>query len=165
MNRILIEALEISREFESATFVGAVAVILHADRKRRTLDLDFAVNSEIADDDYLDLGYVLDAYTHKKYSPRGYKIDVYDRRGLNDIPLDYILDRAKTFCVGGGKLRAISLEGLIVSKFRSWRPKDRMDLRRIARNCGEGIDWDEIDLLAKHDVELAGIRKELSEMM
>ena len=165
MNRILIEALEISKEFESAVFVGAVAVILHADRKRKTFDLDFAVEEEIADDEYLDLGYVMDIHTRKKYSPRGYKIDVYDRRGLNDIPHDYILDKAKTFCVRGGKLRAISLEGLIVSKFRSGRHKDMMDIRRIVKNCGECIDWDEITFLAKHDVELAAIRKQLSEMM
>lgn len=40
-----------------------------------------------------------------------------------------------------------------------------MDIRRIVRNCGESIDWDEIAFLAKHDVELAAIRKQLSEMM
>lgn len=165
MNRILQEALEIAREFESATFVGAVAVILHTEEKRRTHDLDFAVRGEIEDDEYADLGYVVDTHTRKKYSPRGYPIDIYDRRGLNGIPLGYILDKAKTFFVGDGKIRAISLEGLIVSKVRSGRPKDKMDMRLIARKCGEAIDWDEIALLSKHDVELAEMRRDLGEMM
>lgn len=70
MNRILQEALEISREFEPATFVGAVAVILHTEEKRRMDDLDFAVRGEIEDDEYADLGCVVGIHTRKKYSPR-----------------------------------------------------------------------------------------------
>lgn len=98
-------------------------MILHAEDKRQTADLDFAVGEEITDGEYADLGYVVDIHTRKTHSPLGYKIDICDRRGINEMPHDYILDRAETFCVRGGKLRAISLEGLIVSKFRPWRPK------------------------------------------
>lgn len=165
MNRILQEALEIAREFESATFVGAVAVILHTEEKRRTRDLDFAVDEEVMDDEYADLGYVVDIHTRKKYSPRGYPIDVYDRREIGGISLDYVLSKAKTFCVRGEKIRAISLEGLIVSKYRAGRHKDMMDIRLLVKKCGEDIDWDEIALLSKHDVELAKMRHDLGQMM
>ena len=137
----------------------------HSEEKRRTTDLDFAVRGQIEDDDYADLGHVVDIHTRKKMSPRGYGIDVHDRRVIGGISLDYILDKAKTFSIGGGTLRAISLEGLPVLKHRAGRGKDTMDMRLLARTRGRDIDWDEIARLSKHDVELAAIRDKTDRMM
>ena len=110
----------------------------------------------------------MDVRTRKKTSPRGYKIDVYDRRGGgggSGIPLDYILDNAKTFSVGGGTLRAISLEGLLVLKHRAGRAADGTDIQLLARTRGRDIDWDEIARLSRHDAELAAMRDGMDRMM
>lgn len=49
--------------------------------------------------------------------------------------------------------KAISLEGLIVSKFGAGRDADIEDLRRLTARRRSKINWNEIEHLAKSDAE------------
>ena len=77
MKPIIREAVYISQDFGDATFVGAIAVMLHADKQRQSQDLDFVVAEQIGIDEFLDKGYKINWQKNKKFTPRGYKIDVY----------------------------------------------------------------------------------------
>ncbi len=55
-------------------------------------------------------------------------------------------------------VNVISLEGLIVSKFRAERDQDIEDLQRLAIHCSSRINWDEIKNLAKNDMEYSNIK-------
>ena len=57
MKPIIREAVYISQDFGDATFVGAIAVMLHADKQRQSQDLDFVVAEQISVDEFLDKGY------------------------------------------------------------------------------------------------------------
>ena len=94
MMPLIREAVCISQDFGTATFVGAVAVTLHAGEQRQSMDLDFVVAEQITSDEFLDKGYTVDQQSGKKFTPRGYKIDVYEKRDLNNIPLEYIVKTA-----------------------------------------------------------------------
>ena len=159
MMPLIREAIHISRDFRTATFVGAVAVTLHAGEQRQSLDLDFAVAEPITTDEFLNKGYKIDQQSGKTFTPRGYKIDVYSERDLNDIPLDYIIKTATAISVSerGATVNTISLEGLIVAKFRAGRDQDIKDLQRLAIRCGSKINWGEIRHLAKSDTEYSQI--------
>jgi len=85
------EAVYISQDFGTATFVGAIAVMLHTDEQRQSQDLDFVVAEQITNDEFLDKGYKIDQQNDKKFTPRGYKIDVFDKRDLNDIPIELLV--------------------------------------------------------------------------
>ncbi len=56
-------------------------------------------------------------------------------------------------------VNAISLEGLIITKFRAGRDQDIEDLQRLAIRCSSRINWGEIKNIAKTDVEYARIRQ------
>ncbi|MDE0090465.1 MAG: nucleotidyltransferase [Thaumarchaeota archaeon] len=134
MNPIISEAIRISRDFEGATFVGAVAVMLHAREQRQSTDIDFVVIERITDAEFLEKGYTIDTLKNKKFTPGGFKIDVYHERDLNCIPLKHIVETAATIPVdkNGTTVRIISLEGLIVSKFGAGRDADVEDLQWLA---------------------------------
>ena len=162
MKPLIREAVYISQDFGTATFVGAIAVMLHTDEQRQSQDLDFVVAEQITTDEFLDKGYKIDQQRDKKFTPRGYKIDVYHERDLNDIPLDYIIKTAAAIPVDkkkGTTVNAISLEGLIVAKFRAGRDQDIEDLQRLAVRCGPKINWDEVRGLAKSDTEYSEIQQ------
>ena len=54
-----------------------------------------------------------------RYTPRGYKIDIY-ARDVSGIPIEKIIETAKDVEVKkGATLRAASTEVLVVSKFRA----------------------------------------------
>lgn len=160
MMPIVREAVLISRDFEYATFVGAVAVMLHTGEQRQSMDLDFVVAAQVTVDEFLAKGYTIDPRNDDKFTPRGYKIDVYHGRDLNGIPLQDIIETAEAIRVGkkGTTVDAISLEGLVVAKFRAGRDQDLEDLRRLAIRCGPRINWDEIGRLAKSDTERIKIK-------
>lgn len=160
MNPIIKEAVYVSQDFGDVTFVGAVAVMLHAGEPRLTRDLDFVIAKQITDDEFLEKGYTIDPQG-KKYTPRRYKIDVYSKRSLNDIPLDYITRTATAIPVNkkGTTVNAISLEGLVVAKFRAGRDQDIEDLKRLAVACDSQINWDKIKRLTKHDTEYSEIKQ------
>ncbi len=141
--------------------MGAIAVMLHTDEQRQSKDLDFVVAEQISNDEFLDKGYKIDLQKGRKFTPRGYKIDVYDKRDFNKIPLDYVIETAAVIPVDnkGTTLNAISLEGLIISKFRAGRDQDIEDLQRLAIRCSSRINWDEIKHLAKNDAEYSNIEQ------
>ena len=161
MTPLVREAVLISRDFKSATFVGAVAVTLHTGEQRQSMDLDFVVAEQIPTDEFLSKGYKIDPQRGTKLTPRRYKIDVYHKRDLNGIPLGHIISTAAAISVDrkGTTVNAISLEGLVVAKFRAGRDQDLEDLQRLAIRCGPKISWGEIGRLAKSDTEYAQIRQ------
>ncbi len=57
MNPLIREALRITLDFDTATFVGAIAVMLHTGEQRQSQDLDFVVAEQIDVDEFLDKGY------------------------------------------------------------------------------------------------------------
>lgn len=137
MKPIIREAIEITNDLGKVTFVGAVAVILQTNEFRQSQDIDFVMADEISNEELLDKKYkiVHENGKEKKYTPRGYKIDIYSSRDLNDIPLQTIMNKAQEIKVDkkGNKVNAMSLETLIVSKFRANREQDNEDLNRIAK--------------------------------
>ncbi|KEQ56391.1 Nucleotidyl transferase of unknown function protein [Marine Group I thaumarchaeote SCGC AAA799-P11] len=135
--------------------------MLHTDEQRQSQDLDFVVAEQITNDEFLDKGYKIDLQRGRKFTPRGYKIDVYHERSLNDILLEYIIKTADTIPVDnkGTTVNTISLEGLIVAKFRAGRDQDIEDLQRLSIRCESKIDWNEIKNLTKNDVEYHNIEQ------
>ena len=163
MMPLIREAVCISRDFGTSTFVGAVAVTLHTGEQRQSMDLDFVVAEQITSDEFLDKGYTVDQQSGKKFTPRGYKIDVYEKRDLNNIPLEYIVKTAAAIPVDkkGTAVNVIALEGLVVTKFRAGRDQDIEDLRRLAVRCRSKINWSEIRHLAKSDIEYSQMEQAL----
>lgn len=159
MTPFMREAIEISKDFDNVVFVGAVAVILHTREQRHSEDLDFVVAGQITKEQFLDKGYYVDPHTDEKFTPRRYKIDVYQNRNLNDIPLNYIINTASSIILGkDATVRAISLEGLITSKYRAGRDQDIRDLQQLAFRCSSNIGWNEIQNLSKNQEEFRNIQ-------
>ena len=161
MNPLIKEDVCITQGFGAATFVGAIAVMLHTNEQHQSQDLDFVVAEQISNDEYLEKGYKIDLQKDKKISPRGFKIDVYDKHDFNEMSLEYIIETAAVIPVDkkGTTVNAISLEGLIVSKYRAGRDQDIEDLQRLAIRCNSKINWNEIAKLAKNDVEYSNIKQ------
>ena len=61
----------------------------------------------------------------------------------------------------GTAVNVITLEGLVVTKFRAGRDQDIEDLRRLAVRCRSKINWNEIRYLAKSDMEYSQIEQAL----
>ena len=164
MNPFIKEAVYISQDFGTATFVGAIAVMLHTKEQRQSQDLDFVVAEQITTDELLDKGYKIEQQGDKKFTPRGYKIDIFSDRDLNGITLKYIIETAAVISVDkkGTTVNAISLEGLIVAKFRAGRDQDIEDLQRLAVRCGSKINWDKVKYLTKSDTEYLEIQQAIS---
>jgi len=140
LNPIIKEAVEITKELGHVTFIGAVAVILQQGRQRASEDLDFVVAEQIPDETFLNLKYTND--NDVWYTSRHYKIDVYHSRDLKGIPLQQIIDTADEIKVKKGTtVRAICLEGLMVSKFRAARTQDIEDLKYLASNCYKRVNY------------------------
>lgn len=92
------------------------------------------------------------------YTPRNYKIDVYDSRDLNEVPLERIIETRATIPVGKNKtVNTICLEGLIVVKYRAKRDQDLSDLSLIAMYCFKKIDWKLLHTFTKDDIEFRQI--------
>ena len=163
MNPLIKEAVYISQDLGDITFVGAVAVMLHTGEQWQSKDLDFVVAKQITVDEFLDKGYKIDLQG-KKFTPRNYKVDVYHERNLNGIPLDYIIKTATAIPVDkkGTTVNSISLEGLIVTKFRAGRDQDMEDLQRLTVRCSSKINWDEIKCLVKSDTEYSEIEQTIN---
>ena len=89
---------------------------------------------------------------------------MYHERDLNGIPLEHIIKTATPIPVDkkGTTVNAISLEGLIVVKFRAGRDQDIEDLQMLAIRCNTKINWDEIKYLAKSDLEYSEIRQAIN---
>ena len=161
MNPYIEEAILITKDLGDATFVGAVAVFLHTRKSRESQDLDFVVAEQITREQYLNLNYrfIVENGKERIYTPRNYKIDVFDSRDLNDIPLNKIIETRTAISVDkkGTIVYAICLEGLIVAKFRSNRDQDQSDLSLIAMYCYKKINWKFLQTFTKNDIELRQI--------
>jgi len=101
LNPYIEEAVLITQDLGDATFVGAVAVFLHTKKSRESQDLDFVVAEQITREEFISLKYRFINENGKEvtYTPRNYKIDVYDSRELNDIPLETIIATRATITV------------------------------------------------------------------
>jgi len=165
MKPIIREAFNITKDLGSVTFVGAVAVILQTNEFRQSQDIDFVIANEISNEELIEKQYRIrqENGKEKKYTPRGYKIDMYSLRDLNDIPLQTIIDNAQAIPIDnkGGTVNAMSLETLIVSKFRANRAQDNEDLDRIAKTRYGDIQEDKLKELTKNDTELKDIQSTL----
>ncbi|MEX0861766.1 nucleotidyltransferase [Nitrosopumilus sp.] len=165
MKPIIREAFNITKDLGSVTFVGAVAVILQTNELRQSQDIDFVIANEISNEELLNKQYriVQENKKEKKYTPRGYKIDIYSSRDLNDIPLQTIIDKAQAIPIDnkGNTVNTMSLETLIVSKFRANRDQDVEDLNRIVKTRYKDISVDNLRELTKNDTELKNIQNTL----
>jgi len=161
MKPIIREALNITNDLGPVTFVGAVAVILQTNELRQSQDIDFVIADEISNEELLNKQYkiVQENGKEKKYTPRGYKIDMYSSRDLNDIPLQTIINNAQAIPIDkkGSTVSAMSLETLIVSKFRANREQDNEDLNRIAKTRYNDIKKYKLNELTKSETELKEI--------
>ncbi len=165
MNPYIEEAVLITQDLGDATFVGAVAVFLHTKKSRKSQDLDFVVAKQITREKFLNLEYKFVEENGKEriYTPRNYKIDVYDSRELNEISLQRIIDTRATIPVDkkGAAVNAICLEGLIVTKHRANRDQDHEDLSLIAMYCYRNIDWKILKTFTKNDLEFRQIATDM----
>lgn len=152
------EAALVTQELGNVIFIGAVAVILHTGVQRQSADIDFVAMRDITKEEFLDKDYKVDFYSEKLYTPRGIKIDLYKGRDLAGIPLDYIRNTAVSKYVSGVAVNIISLEGLIISKYRSGRNIDVNDFKLLMHGCSNQIDWHEIERLVKSDTELLDLK-------
>lgn len=160
MNPYIEEAVLITKDLGDVTFVGAVAVFLHTGKSRESKDLDLVVAEQIPRERFLDLNYrfINENGKERIYTPRNYKIDVYDSRDLNEVPLERIIETRATIPVGKNKIvNAICLEGLIVVKYRAKRDQDLSDLSLIAMYCFKKIDWKLLHTFTKDDIEFRQI--------
>lgn len=161
MNPYIEEALLITEDLGDATFVGAVSVFLHTGKSRESQDLDLVVAEQIPRERFLDLNYkfINEKGKERIYTPRNYKIDVFDSHALNEIPLARIIQTRATIPVGKKNkfVHAICLEGLIVAKYRAKRDQDLSDLSLIAMYCYKKIDWKLLRTFTKDDVEFRQI--------
>ena len=161
MNPYIEEAVLITKDLGDATFVGAVAVFLHTGKSRESKDLDLVVSEQITREQFLDLNYrfINENGKERIYTPRNYKIDIYDSRDLNEIPLNRIIETRTTILVDKKKttVNVICLEGLIIAKYRAKRDQDQTDLSLIAMYCFKKIDWKLLQTFTKDDVEFRQI--------
>lgn len=161
MNPYIEEAVLITQDLGDVTFVGAVAVFLHTGKSRESKDLDLVVAKQITREQFLDLNYrfITENGKERIYTPRNYKIDVYDSHDLNEIPLDKIIETRATITVDKKQttVNAICLEGLIVEKYRAKRDQDLSDLNLIAIYCFKKINWKLLHTFTKDDIEFRQI--------
>lgn len=80
-----------------------------------------------------------------RYTPRGYKIDIYTL-DVSGIPIDRIIATAKDIEVRKGvSIKAASVEVLAVSKFRAAAKRkgtDDVDVCTLVQSKYKEIDWD-----------------------
>jgi hypothetical protein len=169
LHPLIREALEITEDLGQVTFVGAVAVFLHAMNTRESQDLDFVMAKPITREELLDKHYrfIIENGREKIYTPRNYKVDIYSDRPLNKIPIKTIIETSKDFEVDkkGHKVNAMGLEALILAKFRANRPtQDYPDLRALAVQRLKQIDWKALEKLSGSKTEFDGLKNSLEYM-
>jgi hypothetical protein len=134
------EAVRITHELGDVVFVGALAVNRYV-RFRQTKDIDLAMAGPLDESKLGRLGYARKGGpSNSWYTPREVQVDIYTR-DVGRIPVDWILRTAVSFSVGSNRIRAFSLEGLMVSKLRAGRSQDVADLRHLAARRGREIRW------------------------
>jgi hypothetical protein len=99
-----------------------------------------------------------------RYTPRGYKIDIYTR-DVSSIPISRVVTTAKDIDVGKGVIiKAASVEVLVVSKFRAAAKRkgtDDVDIRTLAQRKYKEIDWDVLKSMTESEIEFQRIKDQM----
>ncbi|AIC16411.1 hypothetical protein [Nitrososphaera viennensis] len=166
MHPLIQEAIRITEDIGDVIFVGAVGIFLQTKATKESQDLDFAVAKELRAELLDERGYFVRKTKGKeaRYTPRGYKIDIYTR-DVSGIPIDKIIDTAKDIEVRKGvTLKAASIEVLAVSKFRAAakrRGTDDVDIRTIVQRKYKHIDWNVLKSLTEGEIEFKRIKDQM----
>lgn len=129
----------------------------HIGPHRQTRDVDFVIASSVNEDELLRKGYK--KFRDRKetwYSPRNVKIDIFTR-DVNRIEITKILDTSVAKPVGKNTIRVMSLELLLLSKFRAGREQDIQDIQEICIRQGEKVRLEELEELAT-EIEVTNLR-------
>lgn len=146
MNPLQREALVVTEELGDVVFVGAVAVLSYLGwRHRATRDLDLAMASKLNREELEQLGYRMYPERGKEVlrSPRGFKIDIF-YNDVSGIPVRVIYKTARKIQVGKTRIKAASLEVLLLAKWRASRPsrpQDREDFITLCEKRGKDVNW------------------------
>lgn len=162
MNKLLNEALEITKELGDVIFIGALATYLHTKSRRDSQDLDFVVPSPVSDDQLLAKKYQKSpAGKQPWFTPRGVKIDIYTK-DIPGVSFGAIVKYSMTFPVGKkGSIRALGLEPLVVAKHTAQRDQDIEDLQSIAKSRLKEISWDVVESITGDKYKTSLIRNDL----
>lgn len=149
MHILVREAIKITEELD-AIFIGAVAVLVYTRQSRATQDIDFILPTNVTDEQLLKKRYIK---SHDRYyTPRGYRADILFSRPINNIPIPVLIETAKVILVDKKRaktIKTVSLEALIVMKYRARRKQDYDDLKAIAQRRFKVIDWNILKLIAQ----------------
>jgi hypothetical protein len=139
--------------------------MLHTKKGRESRDLDFAVAIPLSNQFLEDRGYFVHKEKGKdvRRTPRGFKIDIYSR-DLNGIPVETIAKTAVEILVNRKKnwtVKASSLEVLLISKHRAGRNQDTYDLKLLAQERFNDINWKTLKSLTRDETEFQAIKTAL----
>jgi hypothetical protein len=139
--------------------------MLHTKKGRESRDLDFAVAIPLSNQFLEDRGYFVHKEKGKdvRRTPRGFKIDIYSR-DLNGIPVEIIAKTAVEILVNRKKnwtVKASSLEVLLISKHRAGRNQDTYDLKLLAQERFNDINWKTMKGLTMDETEFQAIKTAL----
>jgi hypothetical protein len=166
MHPLIQEAIRITEDLGEVIFVGAVGILLQTKATRESQDLDFAVAKELPAEMLDEKRYFVRKVKGKeaRYTPRGYKIDIYTR-DVSGIPIDRVVTTAKNIEVRKGvTVKAASVEVLVVSKFRAAAKRkgtDDVDIRTLAQRKYKEIDWDALRSLTESEMEFRRIKDQM----
>jgi len=166
MHPLIPEAIRITEDLGDVVFIGAVGIFLQTKATRESQDLDFAVAKELPAEMLDEKRYFVRKVKGKeaRYTPRGYKIDIYTR-DVSGIPIDRVVATANDIEVKKGvTVRAASVEVLVVSKFRAAakrRGTDDVDIRTLAQRKYKEINWDALEALTESEIEYQRIRNQM----
>lgn len=166
MHPLIQEAARITEDLGDVVFVGAVGVFLQTKATRESQDLDFAVAKGLPAELLDEKHYFVRKAKGKeaRYTPRGYKIDIYTR-DVSGIPVDRIVATANDIEIRKGvTAKAASVEVLVVSKFRAAAKRkgtDDVDIRALARKKYREIDWSVLESLTESEIEYQRIKSQM----
>jgi hypothetical protein len=132
-------------------------------RSRGTRDIDFAVATQIPNEQLLEKGYRV--LGEKILTPRDFKIDIFAGDIIGGIPIKDIINRAENTDVGRkrkNRIKVACLEELIILKYRADREQDYEDLSDIAGTRFTKINWSLLQSLTKDEVEFSEIKNTMN---
>lgn len=160
------EALKITQDLGDVVFIGAVGIFLQTKATRESQDLDFAVAKELPAEFLDEKKYFMRKLKGKeaRYTPRGYKVDIY-ARDVSGIPVERVITTARDIEVRkGATLKAASVEVLLVSKFRAAakrRGTDDVDIHALVQRKYHEVEWEDLQLLTDSEVEFQRIKSQI----
>lgn len=166
MHPLIQESIKITQDLGDVVFIGAVGIFLQTKTTRESQDLDFATAKELPAELLDEKRYFIRRVKGKetRYTPRGYKIDIYTR-DVSGIPIDRVVATSKDIEVRKGvTIKTASVEVLVVSKFRAAakrRGTDDVDIRTLAQRKYKEIDWDVLKSLTESEIEFQRIKGQM----